>query len=77
MPARQAPTFMPAMIPLPSMLSGPISALGPYSTDGSLRRGSIIMRIATLPCMPPVAMMTMAHPCRSISNKRTVGIQVS
>ena len=49
---------MPAEIPLPSMLSGPISALGPYSNDGSHKRGSIIIRIATLPCMPPVAMIT-------------------
>ena len=46
------------MMPLPSMLSGPISALGPYSIEGSTMRGSIMVRIAMLPCMPPVATMT-------------------
>ena len=46
---------MPAMMPLPSMFIGPIKALGPYSIDGSHMRGSIIMRIGMLPCMPPVA----------------------
>ena len=58
MPARFAPIFMPAMIPLPSMLSGPIRELGPYSIDGSTILGSIMVRSGTLPCMPPVATMT-------------------
>ena len=58
MPARFAPIFMPAMMPLPSMVSGPISALGPYSIDGSTMRGSIMVRSGTLPCMPPVATIT-------------------
>jgi hypothetical protein len=58
MPARFAPIFMPAIIPLPSMLRGPIRELGPYSIDGSTILGSVMVRNGTLPCMPPVATMT-------------------
>jgi hypothetical protein len=57
-PVRLAPIFMPVMIPLPSMLSGPTSELGPYSIEGSTMRGSIMVRNGIEPCIPPVAMIT-------------------
>ena len=55
---------MPAMMPLPSLLRVPTRE-SPYWMDGSVQRGSIIVRSCLLPIMPPVP-MTMALRARMV-----------